>query len=52
MEATSHLQMAPEPELMIPGTGEDDPRHIPIRAVPIAVALSLSLWALLGLIAR
>ena len=52
MEATSRLQVAPEPELMLPGTGEDDPRHVPIRAVPIAVALSLPLWALLGLVAR
>jgi hypothetical protein len=52
MEATSRLQVGPEPGPMIRGTGEDDPQYVSIRAVPIVVALSLPLWALLGLVAR
>jgi hypothetical protein len=35
----------------LPGRG-DDLRHTAISAVPTAAALSLPLWALLGLVAR
>ena len=51
MESTSRLRPVPEPGLAIRGTGEDDPPHTLLLAVPMAVVLSLPLWALLWAVA-
>jgi hypothetical protein len=52
MQATSRPRPGPEPGRGACRAGEDDLRHAAISAVPTAAALSLPLWALLGLVAR
>ena len=50
MQATSRPRPVPEPGHEACRAGEDDLRHDTISAVPTAAALSLLLWALLGLV--
>ena len=52
MQATSRPRPVPEPGREAGRAGEDDLRHATISAVPTAVALSLLLWALLGLVVQ
>jgi hypothetical protein len=52
MQATSRPRPVPGPGREACRAGEDDLRHAAISAVPTAAALSLPLWALLGLVAR
>jgi hypothetical protein len=52
MQVTSRPRPVPEPRREAYRAGEDGLRHAAISAVPTAAALSLPLWALLGLVAR
>ena len=52
MQAMSRPGPVPEPGREACQAGEDDLRHATISAVPTVAALSLLLWALLGLIVQ
>jgi hypothetical protein len=52
MQAMSRPRLVPGPGREACQAGEEDPCHAAISAVPTAAALSLPLWALLGLAAQ